>query len=84
MLKSIRENPERGFYCIDWADDNPYQIVGSEFDDNYTHLDIVLVPCNYMHTMLNYEGDYIRSECIGDLESQEKYVGASHMLMYVN
>ena len=54
-------------FCIDWNDDEPYNIKGYEFDDTYTHLDIVMVPCNYIHTMYGYEGDSVSSECIGDL-----------------
>ena len=55
--------------CIDWQDDDPYQIRGQEFfDDEYIYLDIVLVPCNYVHTMEGYGGDSISSECIRDQE----------------
>ena len=68
MLKSIKEDPDRGLFCIDWDDDNPFEITGYEFDDNYTRLEIVLVPCNYIHTMLDYKDDSVSSECIGDLE----------------
>ena len=56
-------------FCIDWNDDDPYEIKGYEFDDTYTNLDIVMVPCNYIHTMHGYEGDYVSSECVGDLQS---------------
>ena len=30
LLSEIRKDPDRGFYCIDWNDDDPYQIYGSE------------------------------------------------------
>ena len=54
-------------FCIDWDDDEPYEIQGYEFEDTYTHLDIVMTPCNYIHTKFGYEGDSVSSECIGDL-----------------
>ena len=64
-------------FCIDWDDDQPYEIVGYEFDDYYERLEVVLTPCNYIHTHLGYDKDFVGSECIGDLEQQEQYVRAS-------
>ena len=69
MLQAIKEDPERGMFCIDWDDDEPYEIQGYEFEDTYTHLDIVMTPCNYIHTKFGYEGDSVNNECIGDLKS---------------
>ena len=59
MLKALREDPERGMYCIDWVDDDPIEVFGYEFDDNYTAIDVILVPCNYLHTMNGHQGDSI-------------------------
>ena len=55
-------------FCLDWNDDEPFELIGNSIDDNYTRLEIVLVPCNYMHTQLGYQDDSINPECIGDLE----------------
>ena len=55
-------------FCIDWNDDNPIEIMGHEFDSDYTALDIIIVPCNYIHTMFGYQGDSIHPECNGELE----------------
>ena len=55
-------------FCIDWDDDDPYMITGYEFDDYYSRLEVVLVPCNYLHAELGYESDSINRECVGDLE----------------
>ena len=55
-------------FCIDWDDDHPYEIAGYEFDDYYERLEVILTPCNYIHTYLGYDKDFVSSECIGDLE----------------
>ena len=68
-LKSIKEDPERGFLCLDWNDEKPFEIGGRETDINYTRLDIVMSPCNYLHTMLEYKDDTVSPDCITDLES---------------
>ena len=54
--------------CIDWEEDNPIEILGYEFDYDYTRFEVSLVPCNYLHTMLDHLGDSINPECVGDLE----------------
>ena len=50
----MKEDPERGLYCIDWDDDEPLELIGEYNDDNYKQIEILFVPCNYLHTMLNY------------------------------
>ena len=67
LLKSIREDPNRGMFCVDWKDDDPIEIIGTNQKDDYTRFDALLAPCNYLHTMLDYQGDSVSSECIGDL-----------------
>ena len=55
-------------YCIDWNDDDPFELIGeSSQDDNYARIDVTLTPCNYLHTMLDYQDDSISPECIGDI-----------------
>ena len=42
-------------YCIDWNDDEPFEIIGeSSHDDDYARIDVILSPCNYLHTELGY------------------------------
>ena len=57
--------------CLDWNDEEPFEIIGSDIDDDYTRLEVNLVPCNYIHTMLGYQGDFnsISPECVTDLQS---------------
>ena len=55
-------------YCIDWNDDDPFELIGeSSHDDDYARIDVTLTPCNYLHTMLDYQDDSISPECIGDI-----------------
>ena len=58
--------------------------MGDEGEDNYQRLDIVLVPCNYMHTSFGWDKDSIHPECEPKLSDQAKYLGPSHWLMLVN
>ena len=67
LLNAVRSNPDRGFLCIDWTDDNPVEFVGESNDNDYTRLDVMIVPCNYIHIEMGYEGDSVYPECEGDL-----------------
>ena len=52
-------------FCVDWNDVNePFDIKGSDEDDDHSRIEVMLVPCNYMHTELGYQGDSISPECI--------------------
>ena len=64
----MQEDPDRGMFCIDWNDENPIEILGREQDTDYTRIEFILVPCNYIHTMLDYKEDSISPECIADLQ----------------
>ena len=66
-LESIKSNPERGLLCIDWKDDEPFEITGTVIDTNYKRLEVLLLPCNYLHTQLGDKGDSVNPECIPDL-----------------
>ena len=59
FLKEIREDPQRGMYCFDWNADEPIELIGDAHDDDYTRLEVLVVPCNYLHTMLDYKEDSI-------------------------
>lgn len=55
-------------FCLDWNDDDPIELLGAERDDNFSRIDVILNPCNYLHTMLDHRDDSISSECIEDLQ----------------
>ena len=45
---------------------------------------MILVPCNYQHTQLNYTGDSIHPECEPNLDEQIKYMGPSKWTVLMN
>ena len=54
--------------CIDWTNADPYEIYGYEYDSDYTRLEVIMTPCNYLHTELGYQGDSIHPECVESLD----------------
>ena len=84
LLKDVRNNPNRGFLCVDWTDDDYLEFVGQSADDDYTRFDVMIVPCNYIHMEMGYRGDSIHPECEGDLQKQIEWMGASNWLVYTN
>ena len=60
-------------FCID-ADEH-IRIYGNENNNNYQRIEILLTPCNYLHTHLGYEGDSVHPDCIADLDQQMEYLG---------
>ena len=71
-------------FCLDWKDNDPFELLGAQKDDDFIRFDIVLNPCNYLHTMFDYKDDSVSSECVPDLSEQIKYMGPSHIITYVN
>ena len=57
-------------FCIDWNDDDPLLLEGNEWGstDEWTSIELLLNPCNYIHTMQDYKEDFISPECIPDLD----------------
>ena len=49
ILKEIREDPERGLYCIDFDDFELINLMGLETDNNYLNFAAYLVPCNFVY-----------------------------------
>lgn len=79
-IAEIKKNPKRGMYCLDL--DEEISLFGNERNDNYASLEIVLVPCNYVHSHLGYEGDSIHPECIADIAKQIEYLGPIDLMLY--
>ena len=68
-LQSLKTDPLRGMFCIDWNDEElPIKILGDESEDNYLRLEALLLPCNYIHTEFGYNEDTVHPECVPDLE----------------
>ena len=70
--------------CVDWNDDDPFEIMGDYNEGDFVSIDISFVPCNYVHTMYGYKGDSVHQQCIGSLDEQIKYLGSSHFIIYSN
>ena len=58
-------------------------IYGREIDDEYQRIDIVLLPCNYVHAEFS-PGDpsSVSDDCIADLDQQIEYLGPIQWLIY--
>lgn len=67
-------------YCLDWNQD--IKIFGSEKDQKYQRLEIVMVPCNYVHSYLGYDKDTVTDGCIADLDKQIEYLGPLDFMLY--
>ena len=80
----MRADPNRGMYCIDWYEEEPIVIGGEYEDDYYSELDIILAPCNYVHTVGGYTEDSVHPDCEPNLKRQWNYVGPSQWLFFMN
>lgn len=81
-LKSIREDPKRGLYCIDWTDD--LYIMGEKKNPQYQRIELLFVPCNYIHQYYGYTEDSVSDECIRDIKKQQEYLTSLKFLIYFN
>ena len=71
MLEAIKQDPSRGFFCVDWDLDDGYELWGDENDDNFIKLDIILMPCNSISDnfgIMEGENGQIRPECVTSLK----------------
>ena len=79
---NIRDDPKRGFYCLDWDDEEPLVIYGNENNDDYQRIDIALLPCNYVHAEFGDIGDFVHEDCIANLTAQQEYLGNINIIIY--
>ncbi len=63
-----KSNPKRNMYCLD-DDETQIDIYGDENDKNYQRLEIIAVPCNYLHEEYGYTEDSINKDCVANLTS---------------
>ena len=84
-MDELKKDKLRGLNCIDWqTGEDDYEIYGEEHNPEYQRLEVVLLPCNYIHQQWGYEGDSVSPECIADLEAQKEYLGPLDFLFYFN
>ena len=65
QISAVRANPKRNMYCID--NFKNFVIYGNEKNSEYQRVEVVLVPCNYLHTQFGYTEDSIHPDCVSDL-----------------
>ena len=80
QISAVRANPKRNMFCID--DFKNYVIYGNEKNSEYQRFEVVLVPCNYLHTLFGYTEDSIHPECVADLNEQLEYLGPLNLKVY--
>ena len=76
----IKSGEKRGMFCLDWSED--IFIYGNEKNEEYQRIELVLTPCNYLHTHLGYKNDTVHPDCVADLEKQIEYLGPLDFMLY--
>ena len=81
----MKESETRGLFCVDFEQlDEELAIWSIEDDDNYQRIEIILLPCNYVHAEFGHTDDFVRPECIRDLEEQRNYLGNMKSMVYIS
>mgnify|MGYP001029142513 CR=1 FL=1 len=83
-LEKIKSDPNRGFLCIDWRDEEPLWIFGEENDDEFQRLEVWVLPCNSQYTDTGPLPGEISEDCDPSLDAQSKYLANSQILLLVN
>ena len=83
MLEDMKTSDVRGLYCLDYDEiGHLLDLRSREDDDNYARLELVLLPCNYVHAEFGDVGDSISDECIADQTEQINYLGNMRSVVY--
>ena len=48
---------------------------GDKTADTYRRLKVIFTPCNYIHSHMGYEDDFVSDECVSDFEEQTGALG---------
>ena len=67
----IMKTENRSLFCLDWDKmGDEIELIGfSSSVEDYQMFTFDLVPCNYVHNYMGYEGDSIAEGCIADREA---------------
>ena len=58
MIESIKQSEKRGLFCLDYDSIGDLsEIWGIEDDENYQRMELILLPCNYVHAEFGHTGD---------------------------
>ena len=52
--------------------------------DNFGEIEVLLLPCNYIHQEYGDIGDTVSAECIADLDAQKEFLGPLEVLILTN
>ena len=52
--------------------------------DDLSEIEVILVPCNYIHSEWGDIGDSVSDECIADLEKQKEFMGPLEVMILIN
>ena len=83
-LNKYKSDPNRNLYCLDWDElSDDLEIFGNWRDPSmYQRIEFMLTPCNYVHTLNDYEGDTVTEQCNTNLTAQEEYLGNMLIVIY--
>ena len=77
-MQDIIDDPNRGFYCIDWNGEEELTLDGDgQVDSTYQRLDVALMPCNNIRTSAGLIPGEVNPECNPSLEAQQEYLESS-------
>lgn len=82
-IVQVKNDEKKGLFCVDPVETD-YEVYGGLNSNDYQSVDIVLVPCNYVHAKWGYKEDFVSEECIADLDQQLAYLGPVNFLLYIN
>ena len=68
-------------FCLDWSAQE-LLLYGNEKNYEYQRIEIVLTPCNYIHTHLGYDLDSVHKDCVADLDAQINHLGPLDFVLY--
>ena len=57
---------------------------GVENAESYQRFEVILLPCNYIHSEIGSTNDTVQEECLPDREKQMEYLGNINVKMYVS
>ena len=87
MLESIKNDPQRNFFCVDDEEVAKNAIFGQQQLDNYQRFELLVLPCHSTHTdtgQIEGTKGQISEECVANLEQQKQYMGTANVLIYTN
>ena len=56
-------------FCLALEEIEELTIYGDEFNTEHQRFEVVLVPCNYVHSRWGFTEDSVSKECVSDLNA---------------